>query len=157
MIIFLGWISKVEDFCLSGPWIYFDTPSDLQHFCKEINWELYGSSLVINSIFLLLYLIFVISIMSLCRSVWVHLVWDTLCFLYLFPSLGLGNFQPKFLQIHFVLPFLFLFLLGSLLSIGWHTLYFPMGLSICSFAWVISIIVSSRSALLYYSICYLLP
>ena len=68
---------------------------------------------------------------------------------YLFSSLGLGNFQPKFRQIHFILPFLFLFLLGPLLSIGFHTLYYPIGLSICCSDWVISIILSSRSALLY--------
>ena len=43
-----------------------------------------------------LFLTFAIFIMSWSRSIWVHLVWDLLCFLYLdmFPSLGLGNFQP---------------------------------------------------------------
>ena len=42
-------------------------------------------------------------------SVWVYFVWDPLCFLYLdmFPSLSLGSFQPKFLQIYFPFPFLF--------------------------------------------------
>ena len=33
---------------------------------------------------------------SWCGSVWVHFVWDPLCFLYMdpFPSLGLGSFHP---------------------------------------------------------------
>ena len=46
--------------------------------------------------FRILSLTFAIFIMSWSRSVWVHHVWDLLCFLYLdmFPSLGLGNFQP---------------------------------------------------------------
>ena len=39
---------------------------------------------------------------------------------YLFPSLGLVNFQPLFLKIHFLSPFLFFHLPKSLLYVGWH-------------------------------------
>ena len=41
----------------------------------------------------------------------------------LFNSLGLKSSQQKFLQIHFLSPFLFLVLLESLLCVDWHTLY----------------------------------
>lgn len=48
---------------------------------------------------------------------------------YLFP-LGLGNFQPQFLQIHVQSPFLFL-LLEILVCIDWDGLYYPVGFLYC--------------------------
>ena len=70
----------------------------------------------------------------MCKSVWVHFVWDPLGFLYLvmFFSLGLESFQLWFLQIHFQSCFLFLLLLESLLCIYWHALYYPMLLLLLS-------------------------
>ena len=50
---------------------------------------------------------------------------------YLFPYMGLGSFQPEFLQIH--IQFSFLLLLESLLSIDWHVLYYPIGLFYVTF------------------------
>ena len=50
--------------------------------------------------------------MSWCWSVWVHLVWDPLCFLYLDILILLSiweNFKPQFLHKHFLFPFLSLF------------------------------------------------
>ena len=66
-------------------------PSGLQSFWREISWPLYGHSLISNSFspaalrLLALCLIFAI-LSTMCLyvgSVWLHLVWGPLCFLYL--------------------------------------------------------------------------
>ena len=64
-------------------------PSGLQSFCRKISWQPYGGPLVCDFVFLLLRLKFSIftfchfKYMSWCGSLWVHLVWNPLCFLYL--------------------------------------------------------------------------
>ena len=67
-------------------------PSGLQSFCREVSWYPYGDSLVYDSLFFFLpHLEFFLHILLLplkysiywCGYIWVHLVWDPLCFLYL--------------------------------------------------------------------------
>ena len=144
--------------------MYLASLSGLQWFCREINWQPFEGSIVINSVFFLLPLelfnfCYFCHNMSWCRSVWVYLFWEPLCFLYWISVsfFSLWCLQPYCLQKHFQFPFLFLLLLRSLLWVNCHTLYYFVGLyiafffffliwiSVCCSGWVISIILSSRS------------
>ena len=51
----------------------------------------------------------------------------------LFPSLGLGSFQPQFFSVCFWLLFLFLLLLQSPICIDWQALHYSIGLLYCFF------------------------
>ena len=86
-------------------------PSGLKHFCWEISWWFYGSSLVGNCLCLAAFKILFLSLTNLCLfnydvswcgPLWVHLVWDSPHFLDLsvfFSSPGWGSFQSLFLPI----------------------------------------------------------
>ena len=97
--------------------------------------------------------------LPLGRSVWVQLVLNPLCFLYLdicFLLQSLETFSHNFFKYIFTPPLSFSSPLVSLLCIDWPSLYYPIDLlycflfffiwlSVCYSDWVIFIILSSKS------------
>ena len=110
-------------------------------------------------------LTFAIFIMSWCRSLWVHLIWDPPCFLYLdicFLLQVWGVFSHNFFKYIFSPLFSFFpFWNPCYLQIGtlqiipqvgllhcFHFFFFLIQLSSCCSGWIISIILPSRSLML---------